>query len=267
MQDWSDEESKGIDHTSARQTNTIDMLNIEPLRLKLNPYKMGQLKPPQKKAILLEFDGSSAIKWQQKNVQKPWWHTSNRCGVNILSEWCLLREIIWNLQLNPIENATQSEKFSRFFTLDSASNEILVNSDISLTNMTVESLQSMLSKFASAATKLYRFRTFFAAVFQPPTVNRFLETVQFAPHSIQCYANGLNDFLQVIMKAVCDLETELIQQDFTKTYTVIYLHNKLLPHFRIIDTLYDIHQNVTIDFKTNAGIKKSKKKKLFQEDI
>lgn len=231
----------------------------KPFKLKLIPFGKGILKPPEKKPILVEFDGSTAMDWQQKNVQKSWWRASNQCGVTILSEWCLLREIIWTLQLNPVEhsasigNVPQPEKFSRFFSLNTMSNEVIVNSDVSLTNMSVESLRTILFQFASAATILYRFRMFFAAVFQPPTVNQFLESVQLAPHSIQCYAHGIDDFLQIISKTICDLEIELIQQDFTETYTVIYLYNQLLPHFRMINILYDIHQNVYIDFKTNAG--------------
>lgn len=238
-------------------------LNVgRPLKLKRIPFGRGALKPPEKKPILMEFDGSKAIEWQQNNVQKPWWRAPNRCTVTtILSEWCLLREIIWTLQLNPIEDnqasvasvPAQPEKIARFFSLNAQSNEINVNLDVSLTNMSAESLQSILSEFAAAATKLYRFRQFFAAVFQPPSVNQFLESVQLAPHSIQCYANGLDDFFQIISTAICDLEIELIQQNFTETYTVIYLYNRLLPHFRMINMLYDIHQNVYIDFKTNAG--------------
>lgn len=228
--------------------------NIEkPLKLKLIPFGKGLLKPPEKKPILVEFDSSKSIEWHQKNIQKPWWRLPNRCEVTILSEWCLLREIIWTLQLNPLENSAAHERFSKFFSLNTMSDEITVNPDVSLINMTVASLQSILSEFASAATKLYRFRRFLAAVFQPPSVNRFLESVQLAPHSIQCYANGVDNFLQIILKTIGDLEIEIIQQDFTETYTVIYLHNRLLPHFRIINILYDIHQNVYIDFKTNAG--------------
>lgn len=241
-------------------------LNVgRPLKLKLIPFGKGVLKPPEKKRILVEFDSSKAIDWQQNNVQKPWWRSSNRCGVTVLTEWCLLREIIWTLQLNPIENSAsientpQPEKFARFFSLNTISNEVNVNLDVSLTNMNVESLQSILSEFASAATKLYRFRKFFAAVFQPPAVNQFLESVQVAPHSIQCYANGLDDFFQIISKAICNLEIELIQQNITETYTVIYLYNRLLPQFRMINILYDIHQNVYIDFKTNSGTEKKKR--------
>lgn len=231
----------------------------EPLKLKLISCGKNLLKPPEKKTLLIEFDGAAAIEWQQKHVQKPWWHGPNRYEVIILTEWCLLREIIWTLQINPIEhhasieNASHLEKFSRFFSLNTTSNEIMVNSDVSLTNMPVESLQLILFDFAAVATKLYRLRQFHVAVFQPPTVNRFLESAQFAPHSIQCYAHAIDDFLHIISNVVTDLEVELIQQDFTETYTVIYLHNRLLPHFRMINILYDIHQNVYIDFKTNAG--------------
>lgn len=260
LQDWSDEECQRSEISTTSQSDAVKKSGAEkPLKLKLIPFGKGVLKPPEKKSILVEFDPSTAIDWQQKNVQKPWWRTTNRCEVTVLSEWCLLREIIWTLQLNPIEhsagisNPAQSEKISRFFSLNPIANEIVVKSDVSLANMSAESLQSILFEFSSIATKLYRFRKFFATVFQPPAVNRFLESVQLAPHSIQCYAHGINDFLQIISKAIGDLEIEFIQQEFTETYTVIYLYNRLLPHFRMVDILYDIHENVYIDFKTNAG--------------
>lgn len=227
-------------------------IDARPLRLKLIPCGRGVLKPPEKKPIFIEFDSSKATEWREKNVQHSWWNATNP----IVSEWCLLREIIWTLQLQPLDSDLSSEsvkKYSKFFSINLTADEIVVNSDVSLISTTEESLRPILLEFARIATQLYRFRKFFASVFHPPAVNSFLESAQIAPYSIQCYATGLKDFLQVISKIICDLEIELIEQDLTKTHTIVYLYIKLLPHFRKIDILYDIHNKVYIDFKTNAG--------------
>lgn len=229
-------------------------IDARPLRLKLIPCGRGVLKPPEKKPIFTEFDCSKATAWREKNVQHSWWSSTNEH--TIVSEWCLLREIIWTLQLQPLDSDLSSEsvkKYSKFFSINLTADEIVVNSDVSLTSTTEESLRSMLTEFARIATQLYRFRKFFASVFHPPAVNSFLESAQIAPYSIQCYATGLNDFLEIIAKTICDLEIELIEQDLTKTHTIVYLYITLLPHFRKIDMLYDIHNRVYIDFKTNAG--------------
>lgn len=231
-------------------------IDAQPLRLKLIPFGREVLKPPEKKPIFTEFDCSKATEWREKNVQNSWWNDTNPNELSIISEWCLLREIIWTLQLQPINSDLSSEtvkKCSKCFSLDVTADEVVVNSDVSLVSTTEESLRSFLSEFARIATKLYRFRKFFVSVFHPPAVNSFLESAQIAPYSIQCYATGLKDFLQIISKVICDLEIELIEQDLTKTHTIVYLYTKLLPHFRKVNMLYDIHNKVYIDFKTNAG--------------
>lgn len=145
------------------------------------------------------------------------------------------------------------KKFSKFFNLNTTSDEFTINSNVTLSSTMADSLQPILTEFSAVATKLYRFRKFFKTVFQPPGVNSFLESVQIAPHSIQNYANGLMDFLRVVNKAIVDLEIEIIKQDLTQTHTIIYLHNQLWIHFQRVNTLYDIHTKAYIDFKTNEG--------------
>lgn len=227
-----------------------------PLRLKLIPFGRDVLKPPEKKPIFTEFDGSKAAAWRESNVQNAWWLQSSPNAVAVVSEWCLLREIIWTLQLQPLDSERNDDvlkKFAKFFSINLNADEIVVNSNVSLASSSVESLKSILSEFALVATKLYRFRKFFETVFHPPIVNSFLESAQIAPYSIQCYANGLKDFLRIISETICKLEIELIEQDLTETYSIIYFHNQLLTHFQMVHTLHDIHTKVYIDFKTNEG--------------
>lgn len=247
-----------VDIDDARSNQSIDSMqtDIKPLRLKLMPFGRDVLKPPEKKSLFSEFDSSMSSSWQEKNLQEPWWKTSHQDEKAILSEWCLLREIIWILQLHPLEHDTHEEslkQIAKFFAIDLNTDTITVNSNVSLIGTPSECLHSILCRFASTATKLYRLRKFFTTVFHKPAVNSFLESVQVAPYSIQCYANGLKDYLRVVSKAICDMEIELIEQDLTKTYTVIYLDNKLSSHLQKVHMLYDMHTRVYIDFKTNAG--------------
>lgn len=230
--------------------------DVQPLRLKLIPFGSSILRPPEKKSIFTEFDTSKAMAWRDKNVQSAWWLAKTPLdGTAVISEWCLQREIIWMLQMQPLDEieSERLKKFSKFFTLDTTTDEFTVNTNATLSSTMVESLQPILTEFTVVATKLYRLRKFFSSVFEPPVVNSFLETVQVAPHSIQNYANGLKDFLRVVNKAIIDLETEIIKQNLTETHTIIYLHNQLLIHLRQVHILYDIHTKVYIDFKTNEG--------------
>lgn len=230
--------------------------NAIPLRLKRIPFGRDVLKPPEKKPIFTEFDGSKAAAWRESNVQNAWWLDSTPNQLAVVSEWCLLREIIWTLQLAPVDSDRHDDalkKFSKCFSINLNSDEILVNPNVALASSSAESLKSILSEFASVSTKLYQFRKFFETVFHPPIVNSFLESAQTAPYSIQCYANGLKDFLRIISKTIGKLEIELIQQDLSETFSIIYFYNQLLPHFQMVHTLHDIHTKVYIDFKTNEG--------------
>lgn len=240
--------------------------DVRPLRLKLIPFASSILRPPEKKSIFTNFDTSKATAWREKNVQSAWWLAQTPVdGTAVISEWCLQREIIWMLQMQPLDDieSERLKKFSKFFTLDTTTDEFVVNTNATLSSTMVESLQPILTEFALVATKLYRFRKFFKTVSEPPVVSSFLESVQIAPHSIQNYANGLKDFLRVVNKAIIDLEIEILKQDLTQTHTIIYLHNQLSTHFQRVHTLYDIHTNVYIDFKTNEG----KQNEIFYNQI
>lgn len=242
---------------SQQSVNDPQRSDIRPLRLKLIPCVKEVLRPPEKRSIFTEFDSSKAFAWRDKNVQPAWWIDSTSAeNVAVLSEWCLLREIIWVLFLEPFDTETDAQamkKLSKSFSIKYDTDEIIPNGNITLSSTSVNGLNTMLTEFARVATKLYRFQKFFKAVFHRPEANTFLDTVQSAPHSIRSYANGLQDFLRVISQAICDLEIEIAQQDLTKTHTIVYFHNQLYPHFRTIDILYDIHTDVYIDFRTNAG--------------
>lgn len=260
--EWSDEEDEGaVGRANSSEKSMVEsqLSDHRPLRLKLIPTAKEVLRPPEKKSIFTEFDSSKAFEWRDKSVQPAWWleSTPNE-NVTVLSEWCLLREIIWVLFLEPFDTESDADglqKLSKSFSLKSDTDEIVANPNITLSSTSVNGLNSILTVFARVATKLYRIQKFLRDVFERPEANTFLDTVQSAPNSIQSYANGLKDYLRIISRAICDLEIEIVEQDLTKTHTIVYLYNQLYPHFRTVDILYDIHCDVYIDFKTNAGKK------------
>ncbi|XP_031634279.1 gamma-tubulin complex component 5-like isoform X2 [Contarinia nasturtii] len=257
LSDWSDDEDEGaVGDASANTSNDSLRTDVKPLRLTLQPFARDILRPPEKRSIFTEFDASKSEAWRIKNVQNPWWQSEAPANsTSVLSEWCLQREIIWMLQMQPLDDidVERLKKFSKFFTLDTTTDEFSVNTNVTLNSTSVDGLQQILTTFALVSTKLYRFRKFFKIVFEPPVVNSFLESAQTAPHTIQNYATGLKDFLRIVNEAIFDLEAQLIEQDLTETHTIIYLHNQLLLHFRKVHILYDIHMKVYIDFKINEG--------------
>lgn len=240
--------------------------NKAPISLKLIRTN-SSLRPPQKLQFYTAFDSKKAPEWKEKNTQSSWWLNKNdriaRPGVRTdesvptLSEWCLMREIIWMLKLEPHHdpsNSTSSNEFSKFFTLNTETDNITVNRDISLVNVSIDGIQTILNEFAEAMTISYSFRKFFENIFQHTNAVSFFEsTVYVPPYTIQCYANGLKEFLNVVAESITKLETELIEQDPMEIRTIIYMYNELLPYFRLLRKLFDIHQKVFIDFKTTPG--------------
>lgn len=232
-----------------------------PLRLKLIPYAKDILRPPEKRSIITDFDATKYAAWRDEFVQRAWWlEKTPQNGVTILSEWCLLREVIWMLQMQPLNTEIETEslkKFSKFFSLKTATDEFVVNPNVTLNTTSSEGLKSVLSEFASVSTMLYHFRKFFRTIFETPAVNSFIESVQRPPYSIQNYATGIKDFLLVVEYKLCELEIEIVEQDSSHVHTIIYLHNQMMFHFRKVKTLYDIHQRVYIDLRTNESKKRA----------
>lgn len=238
----------------------------------------NKLQPPRKTKSYTEFDASKAIEWKTENTQPAWWLNdinkvkidseypgAKMCelfrtndSVSTLSEWCLLREILWMLQVEPEQHEpdqSANRSLSKFFTLNVETNEIFVNDNISIPSVTVDNIRPILNEFAEIMTIIYRFKKFNEIIFQHTGVTSIpIETsIGAPPYTIQCYAQGLKDFLKVIAEAIIKLEIEIIEQDAMEMRSIVYAYNELLPHFRLLRKLNDIHSKVYIDFKTTQG--------------
>lgn len=325
---------------------------VESTETEEQKLKKDQIQPPQKPLSYVEYDTTNATEFLRKNIQPAWWTTeyqtpisselvqANFCQyynkqlttlsgglfkpppVTIITEWCLMREIIWmllcdpaivsengvtstdptlaqsaetdkfslnstlsqpvknrepdsksttstipqsklkfnktgasqadsDLKLNTTTKPTSSQphliKLSTFFSLNILSQEIIVNRHVSLSSVTVDGIQQILTDFAKYMTYLYRFRMFFASVYN-------LSGERGAPpYTIECYATGLKEFVDNIVDFLLKKEIELIENDPTGETSVVKLYNELGEHFRMLNYLYDIHQSCYLDYKSHSG--------------
>lgn len=284
FQDWSDNEDEGH---SVQNSSSDDITNLNESPIRLN-IQQNHIKPPRKELFYTEFKSSQHIAWKYEAIQSPWWNIdshkvnvnsgyaaanvnclSNETNASTVSEWCLLREILWMLKTSPHSHENQdilieTKKTSKFFSINFESNEIVVNPNVTLASVSVIGIHSILCEFAEFMTILYRFRDFFHAVFRHTTETAaFIETsITIPPLSLQYYANGLKEFESIVANAVSAIEIDLIQQNPTKIFTVAWLYQKLLSHIQLFRVLFSIHSNVYIDFKSNPGNFTSKRSSL-----
>lgn len=241
-----------------------------------------ELKPPQKPSHYTEYDDSSAMEWLKSNVQHSWWldasyktpitsafpsaHFNKIYGeflekesfgltqadnVSIISEWCLLREILWMFLYNDNNGEKIDSNYGfKFFTLDLATQEVRVNENVSLASATTQGSCAMVAKFVPFMTYSYRLRTFVQR-----TLNYdFSEGDIEPPQTIQCYAIGLKHFLHAFAKVICQKEAEIIKQDPFEVHSIIRLFVELQPQFTILEHLFEIHESCYLDYRLYPGM-------------
>lgn len=239
--------------------------------------RSDELKPPQKPLPFVAFDASKSTAWLRNNVQHSWWRSdyqlaicsdfeaANTCklyqdriiklsgglvklpAASTASEWCLMREIIWMLQVEP---DTDTASVSKFFHVAVDKMEIVPNQNVSLASVTVDGMRSILVEFAAHMTILYRFRQFLRSVF-----GREYEigSTASAPHTIECYATAIQGFMTSMSTFLLATETELIRQDPMVVYSVVKLSNDLQPYIRRMQQLYAIHARCYLDYRSHTN--------------
>lgn len=275
FQDWSDDEPVEAKSRIATAANT-SLVHSEHSTLKL--LRSDALNPPQKPLPSIAFDSTKSTVWLRDNVQHSWWHrdyqvpvcsdfdAANTCklhqeritklsgglvklpAASTASEWCLMREIIWMLQIEPDTSAAGISKFFSITTGDKT--KIVPNQNVSLASVTVDGIQSILAEFAAHMTILYHFRQFLRCVFGGGNKGGSQAP---AAHTIECYANAVQGFMASMSTFLLAKETELIQQDPMVVHSVVKLLNDLRPHARQMQQLYAIHVQCYLDFRTHSN--------------
>ena len=257
--DWSEDESENTEDDGQvvdfYEENVLNFITSEDDDL---PNK---LKPPKKDIPFKNFDGSTSENWFKEHVQSPWWHnpqskadvksafqeeahfcelwsksvsrTVHTFGLTstcTVSEYCLIREILWMFS-NPTD--------CKFFKIEN--DQIVVNEKVSLASVTEKGLETFLRNFTKIMTIVYRLRNFARHVDAA-----FLSTQP--PHTYECYLSGLLDILVNFETFIIEKEKEVVAQSDDLTTSVIALYNELQPQFRTLEYLFDIHKSSVLDW-------------------
>uniref|UniRef100_A0A182QQS9 Gamma-tubulin complex component n=1 Tax=Anopheles farauti TaxID=69004 RepID=A0A182QQS9_9DIPT len=270
LSDWSDlEEDVPSDYIGIEQkeveVESIEIGNkLDTKRVESNEMVVfNKIEPPRQENAYETFNDEYSTEWLQENVQTIWWidpqykvnvNSEHRgasfCDfwterivkvshgflktepVSTVSEYCMLREILW-MFTNPVD--------CKLFRLDD--DQIWINTNVSLSSTTEHGLQTFLLNFTEYMTIAYRLRNFCRSVLEPHS-SRSLP----APHSFECYAAGVKDFLEHMESVMIDKEKELIEQEPGKTFTIIRLFHELEPELFVLKKLYDIHKFSVLDW-------------------
>lgn len=180
-------------------------------------------------------------------------HT-NKVNISTVSEYCLIREILFMFR------APTNCKFFRI-----VNDSVEVNDSVSLNSVSLVGLlfnllvtfpkkrslpqpviQSFLKEFCQPMTLVHRLHTFCRTVKQ--AVNKC------APHTYQCFAEGIQQCMEPFQRFILAKERRVNELDqLVHPVTIANLFHELREHFETITHLYQIYQNVTLDFNKYSG--------------
>lgn len=249
LSEWTDSDDEESDECWSDETAN---------EKKISPSKTclaGSLKPPQKPAVFRSVNIESPEKWLCENVQNSWWidattsisitssHPSaNFCNlwqkhlsdkslgfikqrpVSLISEYLLLREIFWMFS-NPVS--------CKFFKVENE--EIFLRADVSLPSTMPESLNVFLSDFLRSINLMNRLKIACVKSYQTTTLS----------HTMQTYFKIVQSIVDQIMEFL--LEEEAITKEQQESYTIVKLHNKLRPHAKMLEMMWNIHSTSILD--------------------
>ncbi|CAG9804750.1 unnamed protein product [Chironomus riparius] len=223
---------------------------------KQSHVKSTKLQPPQKPSVYEKVKLDNTLKWLKDNVQNCWWNieemtndevssshkaanfytdwqrhlTRKSLGfikpppVSLLSEYCLLREILW-MFLNPVN--------CKFFKLEIG--EISLRHDVCMPSTTIESLNIFLAELVKPMNIMYRLKLSITNALKNPALN----------HTLENYYGLIETFLDEITEFFVK-EEEILKED-EGIYTIITLHDKMQPHSKMLDMLYNIHKSCILN--------------------
>lgn len=243
LSDWTESEDED------QKQKSLEVISEK--TVKISTQSTSTLRPPQKIPWYEKHKIEDAEKWLKENVQHSWWSPNEMTSVEIssshpaanfcqewqlhlskksmgfikpqplslLTEYCLLREIFW-MFINPVD--------CKFFKLED--DVISLRPNVSIRSTSVESLHILLTEFVRSMNINYKFRKDLDKSIKAPL-----------SHTLEKYFKLLQKFINEIVEFL--LEEEEIVKSRDATYTTIILHNKMEPHFKMLEMLWDIHKN------------------------
>lgn len=216
-----------------------------------------RLRPPQKPSVYEKVKLENTLKWLKENVQNCWWNvedvtnceeissthkaahfytdwqrhlTRKSLGfikpppVSLLSEYCLLREILW-MFLNPVN--------CKFFMLENG--VINLRQNVCLPSTTIDTLHIFLAELVKRMNIMYRLKLSIRNALKNPALN----------HTLENFYGLIEKFLDQITEFF--IKEEEIIKDEEGIYTILTLNDKMKPHSRMLDMLWSIHVSCMLD--------------------
>lgn len=231
-------------------------------------FSLPGIKPPANPDYFETFHGNESDIWLNKNAQCSWWlndsyvqpsisrhpqsqfchtvlrlsATTDPAAVSTISEYCLIREILW-LFSEPVSCKT--------FTVDHHSAVIRVASNVSLNSTSPPALRASLEYFTRYATLCLRLNTFCAFVTGAVGDGQNTPTASPPPHSYECYAHAVRQCMRPFRDFIGRTERTVAAQrpDAARPQTLLRLQRDMEPYTQLLDNLYDVHTSATLDFE------------------
>uniref|UniRef100_A0A1B6DJI5 Gamma-tubulin complex component n=1 Tax=Clastoptera arizonana TaxID=38151 RepID=A0A1B6DJI5_9HEMI len=249
LSDWSDEDMNGNPDHRTIQSHEIMLCGI-PNPTTWNDRKLAVETEQEIQARILR-DALESKSWLKAHVQIPWWSKNSYTEVGtyklksatfglrweqkqntqkllVISEYKILREILWMLQL-----PTNTHLFYR-----KGDNKFVPNPDVTTQSISKNTLHSILKEQCTYFDKVYElkmFKTDLRDANNPP------------PYTYVAFYENLCTELQKLIDVVKDLELKVDKQD--ETSTLITLMTNLEPILRKISFLHEIFRYCIIDWR------------------
>ncbi|XP_068217820.1 gamma-tubulin complex component 5-like [Palaemon carinicauda] len=244
LSDWSDSEEE--DYLRSRK-NTLSYKSYAEEELFLKPMSRTKIK-----AINLLEQSHRAKSWISENTQMPYWKgpcyqhetTSSHPAANVasvwektkgeeksqlLSEWVVMREVIWML-MNPVS--------AHIFQLNEKGDFVMENK-VTIPSLTRGAFISLLEDLCLPLKQLRELDLFTRGIDGSAGCSQ-------TPVTLRAYVNGLRFWRREFRMHLASLERTVIKQE--TTCTLIWLMNEVKPWLCILSSLYSVHHTAFIVF-------------------
>ncbi|KAI4454640.1 gamma tubulin complex protein [Holotrichia oblita] len=152
---------------------------------------------------------------------------------NIIPEYCVLREIIWQCFIS-----------HNSFVFNFVGDKLLPKENVTIASVRPITFQTFLNEFLPYIELLHEFQSFHESLFEDEYVK--------APDTYRSYDNSLRNFLKPLFDKMIEIEREILRQ--TSTFTLLKLANEFKQIFETTNVLRHIHHNIVLDFKNNEPL-------------
>ncbi|XP_076034078.1 gamma-tubulin complex component 5 isoform X2 [Oratosquilla oratoria] len=158
-------------------------------------------------------------------VSKLWeenqkWHAVDKPAPKLVSEWVVMREILWVL-MKPAES---------FLITKDTNGVFIMRSNITISSLVQNAFRSYLSTIMPTVQKLEEINKF---------IKRTNHEIYNFPSTYLSYAQGLNLWSQKFLEHLSKLEKDLKAQE--KTCTLLWLNKELKPWINDVAVIYAAH--------------------------